>query len=103
MKVVITGPTRTPRETLIAAATRAGMDVMNTVSRRTSVLVTNLTDADPPTGKTRAGDSAAVPRIDETTFTELLATGTACLSWAGSTPRPRSCAPASARSAGAPP
>lgn len=45
MKVVFTGETAAPREVLIRRAAEAGLDVMNNVSSRTSLLICNASDA----------------------------------------------------------
>jgi DNA polymerase III subunit epsilon len=53
MTVVVTGPTVRPRELIMRVATEAGLDVMNSVSSRTSLLVTN-----DPTSGTRKAEAA---------------------------------------------
>ncbi|WP_242910787.1 DEDDh family exonuclease [Actinomadura terrae] len=70
MKVAITGDTRTPRTELAAKASAAGLNMMSTVSRYTSALVTN----DPKTSSAKGQRAAAegVPVIDEPTFMRLL-------------------------------
>ncbi|WP_460366500.1 TerD family protein [Actinocorallia lasiicapitis] len=70
MKVAITGETATPRLDLIARSVGAGLNVMNNVSKHTSVLVTN----DDGTGTTKADNAraAGVPIVDEPTFLRLL-------------------------------
>ncbi|HEX2312796.1 MAG TPA: DEDDh family exonuclease [Thermomonospora sp.] len=70
MKVAFTGDTVTPREDLAARASAAGLNVMTTVSRFTSVLVTN----DPGSGSAKARRALAegLPVIDERTFLRLL-------------------------------
>ncbi|MEU0555010.1 TerD family protein [Dactylosporangium sp. NPDC006015] len=70
-KVAITGSTATARDALAARATEAGLDVMNTVSGRTGLLVTN--DATAATSKLRAAAMYAVPVVSEATFASLLA------------------------------
>jgi DNA polymerase-3 subunit epsilon len=70
MKAAITGETRTPREMLAARAADVGLDVVNTVSGKTSVLVTNDPDLD--TRKVRNARTHGVPIMSEATFTELL-------------------------------
>ena len=70
-KVAITGSTATARDALAARATAAGLDVMNTVSGRTGLLVTN--DPAAATTKIRAAAMYAVPLVDEATFAGLLA------------------------------
>ncbi|WP_052314013.1 TerD family protein [Nocardia thailandica] len=70
MKVVITGDTATERPELIGRAEDAGLDVTGTVSRRTSLLVTN----DPASGsaKARAAREYATPVLSEPEFLRLL-------------------------------
>ncbi|MBA9004246.1 DEDDh family exonuclease [Thermomonospora cellulosilytica] len=70
MKVAFTGETRVPRDELAARAAEAGLNVMTTVSRFTSVLVTN----DPGSGsaKARRAPAEGVPVIDEAAFLRLL-------------------------------
>lgn len=70
MKVAITGETRTERATLVARATAAGLDVTGTVSRRTSLLVTNNPNS--PTQKARAAIEHGTPTLDESRFLSLL-------------------------------
>jgi DNA polymerase-3 subunit epsilon len=71
MKVAITGETAALREVLAARATGAGLDVMNGVSSRTSLLVANEPELD--TGKVRSAARHGVPVVDELTFIGLLA------------------------------
>ncbi|MEV0127862.1 TerD family protein [Dactylosporangium sp. NPDC050688] len=71
VKVAITGSTATARDALAARAAAAGLDVMNTVSGKTGMLVTN--DPAAGTSKLRAAAMYAVPVVDEATFTALLA------------------------------
>ncbi|NJP65463.1 TerD family protein [Streptomyces spiramenti] len=71
MKVAITGDTATPRAELGARAVAAGLNLMNSVSRHTSVLVTN--DLGSGSGKARRAVAAGVPVVDERTFLSLLA------------------------------
>jgi len=71
MKVVISGSTTTPRLTLAARMTDAGLDVMNQVSRQTSVLVCN--DRMVQTGKVRKAMALDIPIIDEPQLERLLA------------------------------
>ncbi|GHF11785.1 DEDDh family exonuclease [Streptomyces griseoluteus] len=70
MKVAITGETATARTELIARSVAAGLNVMGSVSRHTSVLVTD----DPAVRSTKARRAAAegVPVIDEAAFLRLL-------------------------------
>ncbi|MEU8794563.1 DEDDh family exonuclease [Streptomyces sp. NPDC048643] len=72
MKVAFTGDTHTAREELIARSVAAGLNVMTSVSRHTSVLITNDSDSD--SAKYRAAHSAAIPMITEETFLGLLTT-----------------------------
>ncbi|MEZ5150285.1 TerD family protein [Rhodococcus zopfii] len=71
MKVVVSGSTTTPRLTLASRMTVAGLDVMNQVSRQTSVLVCN--DPIVQTGKVRKAMALDIPIIDEPQLEELLA------------------------------
>ncbi|WP_406265545.1 TerD family protein [Streptomyces sp. NBC_00191] len=70
MKIAITGDTATSRAELIARSVAAGMNVMSSVSRHTSVLVTN--DQASGSAKARRASSEGVPVIDEHTFLRLL-------------------------------
>lgn len=70
MKVAFTGDTRTSREELVARSVAAGLNVMGSVSRHTSVLITDETDSD--SAKYRAARSADVPVITEEVFVGLL-------------------------------
>jgi DNA polymerase-3 subunit epsilon len=70
MKVSITGETVTPRAELERQAVEAGLNVMGSVSRHTSALVTN--DASSGSGKARRALAEGVPVLDETTFVRLL-------------------------------
>ncbi|PBC38108.1 3'-5' exonuclease [Rhodococcus sp. ACPA4] len=70
MKVVISGPTRTPRISLAARLTDAGFDVMNTVSRQTSVVVCD--NAASQSGKVRKAASDGIPIISEQQLEDLL-------------------------------
>ncbi|MEU3950260.1 TerD family protein [Streptomyces sp. NPDC029526] len=71
MKVAITGSTANARPELVARAVEAGLNMMSSVSRHTSVLVTN----EPGSGSSKARRARAegVPVIDEATFLALLA------------------------------
>lgn len=71
MKVVFTGETHAPREDLIRRATEAGLDVMNNVSSRTSLLVCNNPDA--RTNKATLADKHGTRVVSEREFCELLA------------------------------
>ncbi|WP_278262243.1 exonuclease domain-containing protein [Nocardia sp. AG03] len=86
MKVAFTGETRLDREELVARAEAAGLDVTGTVSRRTSVLVTN--DATSNSGKARKATEFATPVVDETRFLALLDAIEPGQPRAGSQPRP---------------
>ncbi|MEU7026378.1 TerD family protein [Streptomyces sp. NPDC046275] len=70
MKVAITGETGMSRAELTLLATAAGLNVMGSVSRHTSVLVTN----DGASGSTKARRALAegVPVLDEEAFLALL-------------------------------
>ncbi len=70
MKVAITGDTRTARAELAAKAAAAGLNMMSSVSRHTSALVTNT----PHSASTKLERAVAngVPIIDERTFLRLL-------------------------------
>ncbi len=70
MKVAFTGDTELPRLELATRASAAGLNVMNNVSRQTSVLVSNDPHAD--TGKAAKARAAGVPVIDEPAFLRLL-------------------------------
>ncbi|MEU3660191.1 TerD family protein [Streptomyces sp. NPDC032940] len=70
MKIAITGETRTSRADLLLRGAAAGLNMMGSVSRHTSALVTN----DPSAGSAKARRALAegVPVIDEAAFLELL-------------------------------
>ncbi|MFD5945821.1 DEDDh family exonuclease [Streptomyces collinus] len=70
MKVAITGETLRPRAELERQAVEAGLNVMASVSRHTSALVTN--DASSGSGKARRALAEGVPVLDESTFVRLL-------------------------------
>jgi DNA polymerase III subunit epsilon len=70
MKVVITGSTSIPREILTRRCTDAGLDVMNTVSGRTHLLVCNR--ADEQTGKAARARQHGTPVITEPELVGLL-------------------------------
>lgn len=70
MKVAVTGETRTPRAVLVERAVAAGLNVVSSVSRHTSVLVAGDSSAD--TAKARRARAEGLPVIDEQTFLELL-------------------------------
>jgi DNA polymerase-3 subunit epsilon len=71
MKVAITGETQNSRAELVGRAVTAGLNVMSSVSRHTSALVTN--DSASTSAKARRAKAAGVPVIDEHTFVRLLA------------------------------
>ncbi|MFE0040959.1 TerD family protein [Streptomyces sp. NPDC059015] len=70
MKVAVTGDTRTPRTELVRRAVAAGLNMMASVSGRTSVLVTN--DSSTGSAKARRARAEGVPLVDEPTFLRLL-------------------------------
>ncbi|MFF7965682.1 DEDDh family exonuclease [Streptomyces sp. NPDC007903] len=70
MKVAITGETATARTELIARSVAAGLNMVGSVSRHTSVLVTD--DAVARSTKARRAAAEGVPVIDEATFLRLL-------------------------------
>ncbi|WP_049795746.1 DEDDh family exonuclease [Frankia sp. EAN1pec] len=71
MRVAFSGPTRTERGELVGRAVAAGLHVTETVSRRTSLLVTN--DARGVTRKVRTAALLNTPVRGEEDFLELLA------------------------------
>lgn len=70
MRVAFSGDTGIDRELLEDRATDAGLHVASSVSRLTSLLVTN--DPDSPTGKAVKARAFGTPVVDERRFTELL-------------------------------
>ncbi|MEE2033866.1 TerD family protein [Rhodococcus sp. CC-R104] len=70
MKVVISGSTATPRLTLASRMTEAGLDVLNQVSKQTSVVVCN--DPVVQTTKVRKAMAEGIPVISEQQLDELL-------------------------------
>lgn len=70
MKIAITGETATSRAELVARSVAAGLNVMSSVSRHTSALVTN--EAGSGSAKARRATAEGVPVIDEHTFLRLL-------------------------------
>ncbi|MFF5935699.1 TerD family protein [Streptomyces sp. NPDC012508] len=70
MKIAITGETATSRAELVARAVAAGLNIMSSVSRHTSALVTN--DAASGSAKARRAIAEGVSVIDEHTFLKLL-------------------------------
>ncbi|MBZ9638816.1 TerD family protein [Streptomyces sp. PSKA30] len=98
MKIAITGETAHARAELVGRAVAAGLNMMTSVSRHTSVLVTNEPASD--SAKARRAAAEGVPVIDEHTFLRLLAdvrTGTAHEASAGSAVTTPVAAPATAR------
>ncbi|WP_328694249.1 DEDDh family exonuclease [Streptomyces phaeochromogenes] len=71
MKIAITGDTAHARAELVGRAVAAGLNMMASVSRHTSVLVTNEPAHD--SAKARRALAEGVPVIDEHTFLRLLA------------------------------
>lgn len=70
MKVVVTGDTATERTALIGLAESAGLEVTGSVSRRTSLLVTN--DRAAGSGKARRAAEHGTPVLSEPEFLRLL-------------------------------
>jgi DNA polymerase-3 subunit epsilon len=70
MKIVFTGETSTPRETLIQRSIAAGLDVMNSVSSRTSLLVSNRPSSD--TRKAELARHHGTPALAEADYLPLL-------------------------------
>ncbi|WP_411076801.1 TerD family protein [Streptomyces sp. cmx-10-25] len=70
MKIAVTGETATSRAELVARAVAAGLNIMSSVSRHTSVLVTN--DAASGSAKARRAIAEGVPVVDEHAFLKLL-------------------------------
>ncbi|MEU4211939.1 DEDDh family exonuclease [Streptomyces sp. NPDC026206] len=70
MRVAFSGDTSIDRELLEDRAVDAGLHVATSVSRLTSLLVTN--DPDSPTSKTTKARSFGTPVIDEAAFIQLL-------------------------------
>ncbi|MEE2061501.1 TerD family protein [Rhodococcus artemisiae] len=70
MKVVISGATTTPRLTLAGRMTEAGLDVLDSASRQTSVVVCN--DLDIQTAKVRKAMAEGTPIITEQQLEALL-------------------------------
>jgi DNA polymerase-3 subunit epsilon len=71
MKIAITGETAHARAELVGRAVAAGLNMMTSVSRHTSVLVTNEPAA--ASAKARRALAEGVPVIDEPAFLQLLA------------------------------
>ncbi|KOG52519.1 DNA polymerase III subunit epsilon [Streptomyces griseoflavus] len=70
MRVAFSGDTSVDRELLEDRATEAGLHVASSVSRLTSLLVTN--DPDARTSKTAKATAYGTPVIDEAAFMQLL-------------------------------
>ncbi|MEV8564012.1 DEDDh family exonuclease [Streptomyces sp. NPDC051322] len=70
MRVAFSGDTSVDRELLEDRAVEAGLHVATSLSRLTSLLVTN--DPDAATSKTLKAKSFGTPVIDEAAFTQLL-------------------------------
>ncbi|MQY12272.1 DNA polymerase III PolC-type [Streptomyces sp. RB5] len=70
MRVAFSGDTSVDRELLEDRAVAAGLHVAGSVSRLTSLLVTN--DPQAPTGKVSNAASYGTPVVDETVFIQLL-------------------------------
>jgi DNA polymerase-3 subunit epsilon len=70
MRVAFSGDTSIDRELLEDRAVEAGLHVASSVSRLTSLLVTN--DPDAATSKTVKAKSFGTPIVDEAAFTQLL-------------------------------
>jgi DNA polymerase-3 subunit epsilon len=70
MKVVITGDTSTPRETLTKRSAEAGLDVMNSMSSRTSILVCDSLSLD--TRKAQPARQHGTPTVTELEYLNLL-------------------------------
>ena len=70
MRVAFSGDTSVDRELLEDRAVEAGLHVATSVSRLTSLLVTN--DPDSATSKTVKARSFGTPVIDEAAFIQLL-------------------------------
>jgi DNA polymerase III subunit epsilon len=71
MKAAITGETAHARAELVGRAVAAGLNMMSSVSRHTSVLVTNEPASD--SAKARRALAEGVPVVEEHTFLRLLA------------------------------
>ncbi|MER6910770.1 TerD family protein [Streptomyces sp. NPDC000594] len=70
MKIAITGDTATSRAELVARSVAAGLNMMTSVSRHTSVLITN--EKASQSTKSRRAAAEGVPIIDEHAFLGLL-------------------------------
>ncbi|WP_308312923.1 DEDDh family exonuclease [Streptomyces sp. ISL-1] len=90
MRVAFSGDTSVERELLEDRAIEAGLHVATSVSRLTSLLVTN--DPEASTSKTVRAKSHGTPVIDEAAFTQLLRDVAPAPGSAGPAPAPRSAA-----------
>ncbi|MFD5032097.1 TerD family protein [Streptomyces sp. NPDC058405] len=70
MKIAITGDTETVRTELVARSAAAGLNMVSSVSRHTSALVTN--DSASGSSKARRAVAEGVPVLDEQAFLKLL-------------------------------
>ncbi|CAM5489548.1 DNA polymerase III subunit epsilon [Streptomyces avidinii] len=70
MRIAFSGDTSVERELLEDRAVEAGLHIATSVSRLTSLLVTN--DPDSATSKTVKAKSFGTPVVDEAAFTQLL-------------------------------
>ena len=70
MRVAFSGDTSTDRELLEDQAFEAGLHIASSVSKFTSLLVTN--DPDSPTSKVARARAVGTPILDEAAFTQLL-------------------------------
>ncbi|MFD7227999.1 TerD family protein [Streptomyces sp. NPDC059881] len=70
MKIAMTGETATSRAELVGRSVAAGLNMMASVSRHTSALVTN--DSSSGSAKARRAVAEGVPIVDEHTFLRLL-------------------------------
>ncbi|ACZ23438.1 DNA polymerase III epsilon subunit-like 3'-5' exonuclease [Sanguibacter keddieii DSM 10542] len=70
MKIVFTGPTERPRDDLVRLAVGAGLDVMNSASSRTSVVVCATPAA--TTRKLAAARAHGIEIVDERVFLDLV-------------------------------
>ncbi|MFE0426194.1 exonuclease domain-containing protein, partial [Streptomyces sp. NPDC058953] len=70
MKIAITGETATSRAELVAKSVAAGLNIMASVSRHTSLLVTN--EQRSTSAKARRAAAEGVPVVDEHTYLGLL-------------------------------
>ncbi|MEU6609967.1 TerD family protein [Streptomyces shenzhenensis] len=70
MKIAITGDTQVSREELVSRSVAAGLNMMTSVSRQTSVVVTN--DPSAASAKLRRAAAEGIPLMDEPTYLRLL-------------------------------